>query len=133
MECLLRAAVNIDNDNVLTVADSGASRFYWLRRLAHRCLVTLKLPFMIPIGTANGIIRTDTIGFRCLFFKRNTASAFVLLQHGLLAEFPESKDNPAIELGSITALNQLGFDVLMWNTLFNNEPKTIQSAHNPFC
>ena len=41
MECLLRAAVNIDNDNVLTVADSGASRFYWLRRLAHRCLVTL--------------------------------------------------------------------------------------------
>ena len=133
MECLLRAAVNIDNDNVLTVADSGASRFYWLRRLAHRCLVTLKLPFMIPIGTANGIIRTDTIGFRCLFFKRNTASAFVLLQHGLLAEFPESKNNPAIELGSITALNQLGFDVLMWNTLFNNEPKTIQSAHNPSC
>ena len=133
MECLLRAAANIDNDNVLTAADSGASRFYWLRRLAHRCLVTFKLPFLIPIGAANGIIRPGTIGFRCFFFKRNTASAFVLLQHGLLVDSPESKNNPAIELGSITAPNQLGLDVLMWNTLFNNEPKTIQTAHNPFC
>ena len=44
-------------ETVMAVAGSGASRFKWLSRLAHRCIVTIKLRFKIGISTANGIIQ----------------------------------------------------------------------------
>ena len=124
-------AANVDCRTKL-VGDSGASRFYFLKRMLHECLCVVHLPFSIPIGTANGVIQSKIFGLRPLYFERTNDSVWVTLVPGLLVPFDETEQT-AVELASITVLNSLGFDIQFKNTLFQSQPHTIASAHNDKC
>ena len=133
-QALLSALKNDRSHDTKIVGDSGASRFFFQLSNRSKCLAVIKLPTPIPICTGNGVIHSCHACLRILHFSRSSDdddSAWALVVPGLLVPF-DTKTTP-LELGSIPTLNTLGFDVVFKNTLFDEEPHRIQSAHNSSC
>ena len=115
------------------VGDSGASRFYFLKKNSDECIARVKLPNAAAIRTAGNVIYSEEAAFKVILFERSADSVWELLAPGIIAPFPDSKDSPAVELASIGTLNSLGFDVSFMNSLFQAVPHKIVSAHNASC